>query len=552
MVLLPLAISFLVLSGLLYLSLRREPTELNELLSFVISFVLIMLISFLLELLYDVKDIMMVWNVTYYIGFVGALICIIIFSMKVLDMRFWLRPKHIWIILAVPVLCLVLLMTDPFLGLYYESIDVAGFGPFLYLKTTPGIGFYLFMVFGIILVLFLLHALIKEYFSAVKPNLDSIIVLLFIPVILNLNLFTVHLLGQPLPSTYSSMILTTALIVIFYVFTKHMEVRVSSPTYRHVLKDLETGIVVLDMKDHILYLNREARKNLGLNKGEKLPVHLQDLVMSHLDDITSQEVRFDVEGKRRYFDVKIENLKDGEEQCKARLVIMNDVTDQVVARENLLGIQEKLTILSSITKHDIANQLAVILGYGELLRDHPGIDETCLHRLDAMMRAAESIRLQTEFMRDYQNVGKNLPQWQSLSEMLHRGFEQMDTGEIGFLFEGEEVEIFADPMLEKVFMNLIGNTVQHSQNATSVVTSLDEMGEHLLIIYTDDGVGIPVEEKELIFDSDFGKGTGLGLFLSRTILKMTDMEIWEEGEPSKGVRFVIRVPSEGYRFVSNS
>lgn len=552
MVLLPLALSFLILSGLLYLSLRREPTELNELLCFIVSFVLIMLISFILELLYDAKNVMMVWNVTYYLGFLGSLICVTLFSMRVLDMRYWLRPTRIWMIFAIPVLCVVLLMADPFLGLYYESIETSSFGPFLFLKTTPGPGFYLFIVFGAAIVLFLVHSLIKEYFSAVKPNLDAIIILLFIPVLLNINLFTVYLLDQPLPSTYSSLILTTVIIIFFFFFTKHMELRVSSPTFRHVLQDLETGIVVLDMKGRIQYLNLEAGRHLGLVKGDSLPGYLQDLVISHMDEMTSREVKLEMDGKVLSFNVKIENLKDREGENKARLVILNDITEQVLARDDLLRMQEKMAILSSITKHDIVNQLAVILGYGEMLQEHPGIDDTCSHRLNAMMKAAESIRLQTEFMRDYQNVGRNVPQWQLLSEMLYRGFEQMDTGDIKFRFDGADVEIFADPMLEKVFMNLIGNTVQHSLSATWVSTNLEKRGDELFIIYSDDGIGIPAEEKELIFDSEFGKGSGLGLFLSRTILKMTGMEIWEEGEPGKGARFVIRVPLGSYRFVESS
>jgi signal transduction histidine kinase len=548
LVLLPMALSFLALSTLLYLSLRREPTDLNEIFSFMISFILIMNISFILELLYDTQSIMLVWNFTYYIGFLGALACIIVFSMKVLDMRYWMEYRHLWIFLVIPVLCLFLVLTDPFLGLYYDSIAISQFGPFSYLNNQPGPGFYLFIAFGIFLVLFLLHALIKDYFSALKPNQDAIMVLLLVPIILNMNFFTIQFLGQPLPSTYSFMVIVTIMVTALYFLTRHMERRVSSPTYSQVLQNLETGIVVLDMEDRVQYVNPEATKHLQLNKGDPLPSQLQNVVISHLDDITNREIDFDVDGELRYFDTKIKNLHDHNGACKARLVIMNDITEQVRVRNDLLRMQEKMTLLSSITKHDIVNQLSVILGYGELLREHPGIDENCSLRLDAIMRAAESIRMQTEFMHDYQNVGRNLPQWYSLAKLAHLAFEQMDTNGIRFTFNGRDVEIHADPMIQKVFMNLIGNTVQHSERASRVSVDVEVHGEDLKIVYTDDGVGIAEDEKELVFQSDFGKGSGLGLFLSRTILNMTGMEIHEEGVSGEGVRFVIWVPPGSYRF----
>ena len=67
-------------------------------------------------------------------------------------------------------------------------------------------------------------------------------------------------------------------------------------------------------------------------------------------------------------------------------------------------------------------------------------------------------------------------------------------------------------------------------------------------MYEDDGVGISREDKPHLFQKGFGKNTGLGLFLSQEILAITGLTIQETGEPGKGVRFVIGIPKEGYRF----
>jgi signal transduction histidine kinase len=77
------------------------------------------------------------------------------------------------------------------------------------------------------------------------------------------------------------------------------------------------------------------------------------------------------------------------------------------------------------------------------------------------------------------------------------------------------------------------------------------LAEGLMVIYKDNGEGIPAEYKEAIFERKFFKHTGFGLFLSRTILGITGMTIRETGEPGKGARFEIMVPMGAYRFTNS-
>ena len=71
-----------------------------------------------------------------------------------------------------------------------------------------------------------------------------------------------------------------------------------------------------------------------------------------------------------------------------------------------------------------------------------------------------------------------------------------------------------------------------------------------MIICEDDGAGIPIGEKPLIFLRGYGKNTGYGLFLIREILSITGLTISETGEPGKGARFEVAVPEGKYRIVS--
>lgn len=109
------------------------------------------------------------------------------------------------------------------------------------------------------------------------------------------------------------------------------------------------------------------------------------------------------------------------------------------------------------------------------------------------------------------------------------------------------VKVYASPLAPKVFENLIDNSLRHG-GATRIWTSHEFSSQgDLVIIYEDDGCGIPQKDKELIFSEGFGKNTGLGLFFVREILRITNIEIIEDGEPGKGARFKITIPKDYYR-----
>ena len=94
-------------------------------------------------------------------------------------------------------------------------------------------------------------------------------------------------------------------------------------------------------------------------------------------------------------------------------------------------------------------------------------------------------------------------------------------------------KVFADPLIIKVFYNLMDNAVRYGGKITTIRFSVQESGDGHLIICEDDGDGIPADEKERIFERGFGKNTGLGLFLAREILGITGITIRETGERAK-------------------
>ncbi len=109
------------------------------------------------------------------------------------------------------------------------------------------------------------------------------------------------------------------------------------------------------------------------------------------------------------------------------------------------------------------------------------------------------------------------------------------------------IEVFADPLVVKVFYNLMDNAALYGGKITFIRFSVEDDGDDHVIVCEDDGDGIIAQEKEKIFERGFGKNTGLGLALSREILSITGITIKETGVPGKGARFEITVPKDTWR-----
>ena len=78
------------------------------------------------------------------------------------------------------------------------------------------------------------------------------------------------------------------------------------------------------------------------------------------------------------------------------------------------------------------------------------------------------------------------------------------------------------------------NVIRHGKTATAVRAWHEARPDGLVLFVEDNGIGIPREEKHMIFDRSYGKDTGLGLFLVREILSITGISIRETGMPVMG------------------
>jgi CheY-like chemotaxis protein len=222
-------------------------------------------------------------------------------------------------------------------------------------------------------------------------------------------------------------------------------------------------------------------------------------------------------------------------------------TERKRAEDALRQAYKKLSLLSGITRHDINNQLTILMGYLSMLEEQQP-DPTFHQYFETINTAANRIAAMIRFTKEYEEIGVHAPSWQDFRTLVDTAAKQAPLGKVMVKNDlPSGVEVFADPLILKVFYNLMDNAVRYGGKITTIRFSVLERDGEEVVVCEDDGNGVPAEEKKKIFERGFGKNTGLGLALAREILDITGITIIETGEPGKGARFEIVVPKGTWR-----
>ncbi|MFA5253858.1 MAG: PAS domain S-box protein [Methanoregula sp.] len=357
-------------------------------------------------------------------------------------------------------------------------------------------------------------------------------------------------------------ILSTSLFIMLNMARSQTELRSSEERYRNLAENLPDYVIIHDGK-RIRYANPAAARRMGvvtkdLEGREVFSLFTPESVAASRERIRALEER-KVLPDPAEADIRI---RDGSiRHCLVKTVLIQhcgesvfmsvatDITERKAVEDALARANTKLAILSSITRHDIKNQLVPLSGYLDLSSANPGNPAAVSEYLAKATKIAGTIERQIDFTRIYEDLGTTAPVWQNVGESVSLTVKSLPMGEIRVTVDRPDLEIFADRLVEKVFFNLIDNALRYGgPKMTEIRFSSRETENGLVLVCEDDGAGIRGEDKARLFQKGFGKNTGLGLFLSREILAITGIAISETGEAGKGARFEMVVPKGAYRF----
>jgi len=252
-------------------------------------------------------------------------------------------------------------------------------------------------------------------------------------------------------------------------------------------------------------------------------------------------------------------------ELRAQTEELQTIADNLEStNKKLQKINETKDKLFYIIGHDLKNPFNVLLGYTDLLIDSVGHWDN--HQIQ------ETLLLLKETSENTYNLLDNLLNWaRSQSEELQFYPESLSTktvikevlSDVSLMAQKKELKIVTNPhreylvfadhnMIRLVCRNLLVNAVKFSNPGGTVYLNVTKYDANkVLFSIKDEGVGIPQEKLETLFDSvgntssrgtSGEKGTGLGLALSKQFVARHEGKIWAESESEKGSTFYFTIP----------
>ena len=227
----------------------------------------------------------------------------------------------------------------------------------------------------------------------------------------------------------------------------------------------------------------------------------------------------------------VERAGPARRQRAARYAIRREQQQQQLRQRNA-----ELALVNQIVRHDIRNDVAVILGWGDALKAH--VDEEGRAHLDRMLSAGEHITDITDTVGEFINALKESDEPElrpvDLASVLTNEIEKTRAahGEATITVTGDlrdGVGVVATDLLSSVFRNLLTNAVTHNDKPEPEITvTVTEAGDTVSVAIADNGPGIPDRQKDEIFTrgetgaegSSSSPSSGLGLYLVDVLVEM--------------------------------
>lgn len=437
-------------------------------------------------------------------------------------------------------------ITNPLHNLYFST--AAATEPFAHLAVQYGILHWLAMGFAYA-VSFVGFYMIIERFAQTDVStrpLEGLVALTALPIAVDiLGVRTDWALGL----TYEPIgVAAFALGTLVVYFQRFQQVRLVS--------DVDEPVLFLDTESRISSFNRRARElfpELEGARGEALDSVLPDIAAAlggEGDTITRREG-----DETRYYRISSSPFQVGETQT-GRMVIVADITDTERHRQDLERTTEQLSVLNRMVRHDIRNDMAVIIGWGEMLEEH--VDESGRESLERMLDTASDVVDLTEQSRafiealatDEELELEPIPLQEYLSKEVEKQRRSHPDADIEIEDPLPSVSVQANEMLSSVFRNVIENAIENNDEETAAVRiRTTTTAESVVVRIADNGPGIPDDRKESVFgrgekglDSE---GTGIGLYLVQTLVDQFGGRVWIEDNEPKGAIFVLELPRAG-------
>jgi PAS domain S-box-containing protein len=513
--------------------------------------VLILAVTYMCERLVDGLSAKLLCNDVEYISIAGIPVLYLVIVVRYAGREDLLTRRNLAIACAVPAFVVLMVWTNSYLHLFYQEVHLDPVSGQIF--TVKGPVYYIHIIYSLILEMAAISVAVIAFIRCPKLQRAQVGLILISAVIPTavIMLSLGRLISVPIVDAMISAFIFSG--VTLYLAVYRYGLFYATPLVLNSIADImQDGAVMIDQEGRVTYLNSAAERfvhndgrfPLGRMIAEVMPeVHAslgperEGLWVVETAASDGSPLRLEVMNSA----VNVEDKRLG------RLLILRDITSVRRTEEALASSNSKLNVLYGITRHDILNRITVIRGYGQLLKEKAQDPSQSSEYLKRMMEATAAIEHLINFTRDYEKIGVLSPEWQNVERTFQRAKVLCAEQGVEYAVTTGSLEVYADPMLERLFYILLDNTNRHGAKVSKVRLTVDLAGDACSIVYEDDGMGVGAGEKEKIFIKGYGRDSGLGLYLGMQILGITGMGIKENGTPGGGARFEIIVPKGKWR-----
>ncbi len=331
-----------------------------------------------------------------------------------------------------------------------------------------------------------------------------------------------------------------------------------------ILESLVEGVIAVDAAGIIRYANFTASKMIGIPKrhllGKPFPVgkELLERCKSMLQMAQNQNMAVTDsiamgDAQKIYLDL----IAAPKAHQSGGIIVLQDKSSHY----RILEMGKDFVANAS---HELRTPITIIKGFAETLQDLPEISADMLaditekivrncQRMDTLVKNLLTLA-------DIENIPETRFQETDLLILLencrHMLLSVYSEAHVEIHKEKERMLVPADPdLLELAFMNLFDNGAKYSSPPAFIVANVREVGEEVKITITDQGIGIPEEDLDRIFDRFYTVnkahsrrlgGAGLGLSIVKTIIEKHEGAISASSKLGQGTTFTILLPKSRF------
>ena len=333
-----------------------------------------------------------------------------------------------------------------------------------------------------------------------------------------------------------------------------------------ILGNLQDGIVLFTADGRAVLVSEAARRFLELPSESILGLHAQDLFNSStllgqfLGDayaaratLVNEEVK--TESGRR-IQASLEFIHDeNTRQGLGALVTLHDL-EMAEAIESELELSRRMAAIGRLTSgvgHEVKNPINAIVVHLELLKNklgdasppamrHLEVIESEIHRLDRV------VQMLVDFSRPVELELREQDLRTIVGDVLSLAAAELPTRNVTLLTSMPPAPLIANvdaDLLKQAVLNVIQNGAQAMPEGGKLEVSLEEDRKSAVLRITDEGVGIPPEIRDRIFDLYFTtkpEGSGIGLAMTYRIIQLHHGSIDVQSRAERGTEFRLRIP----------